>query len=124
MTGNVTRVPNTTLSHVLLEWAYEQQPKLQNALKELIFQAYYSKDIFLDLEALVSFAGQVGYDANAARAYLQTHQGEEIVRQKSKDAKNSGVTGVPYIIINDEPVFVGAQDPATFRAGIVKAVRN
>lgn len=121
MTGNVTRVPNTTLSHVLLEWAYEQRPELQNALKELIFQAYYSKDIFLDLEALVAFAGQVGYDASAARAYLVSRKGEDMVRQMSNAAKNSGVSGVPYIIVNDKPAFVGAQDPATFRAGICEA---
>lgn len=121
MTGNVTRVANTTLSHVLLEWAYEQRPEAQNQLKELIFQAYYSKDIFLGLDALVAFASQVGYDGEAARAYLQSGKGEAIVRQKSQAAKNAGVNGIPYIVLDDKVSFSGAQDPATFRTGIRKA---
>merc|ERR1712217_100832 len=80
MTGNVTRVPNTILAHSLLNWAHEQKPELQHSLKELIFQAYYTKDIFLDLSALVEMARQVGYDADAARAYLLSSKGEEIVK--------------------------------------------
>merc|ERR1719409_1368763 len=69
MMGNVTRVPNTRLSHILLEWAHEQCAQRQHQLKELIFQAYYSKDIYLgDIENLVSLAHQAGYDADAAPA--------------------------------------------------------
>jgi len=120
MTGNVTRVPNTMLSHILLEWAHEQRPKAQHQLKELIFQAYYSNDIFLDLEALVSMAGQAGYDVDAARTHLRSGKGEARVRQKSNAAKRV-VNGVPYISINDKPAFEGAQGPAVFKAAIHKA---
>lgn len=120
MMGNVTRVPNTTLSHVLLEWAHEQRPEAQHQLKELIFQAYYSKNIYLDLEALVAMARQTGYDADAARAHLISGKGEAVVRQKSNAAKRI-VNGVPYISINDKPAFEGAQDPAVFKRAIQKA---
>jgi len=120
MTGNVTRVPNTMLSHVLLEWAHEQRPEAQHQLKELIFQAYYSKDIFLDLEALVAMASQTGYDANAARAHLLSRKGEAQVQQKSNAAKRV-VNGVPYISINGKPAFEGAQEPAVFKRALQNA---
>lgn len=123
MMGDVTRVPNTTLSHVLLEWAYEQRPEAQHQLKELIFQAYYSKNIFLGLEALVEFAGQTGYDAEAARAHLLSGNGEASVRQKSNEAK-SFVNGVPHIIINDKTTMSGAQDPAVFVRALQTAARR
>merc|ERR1712178_530283 len=92
MMGDVTRVPNTRLSHQLLEWAHEQRPEGQHQLKELIFQAYYSKDIYLgDIDNLVSLANQAGYDGQAARVHLLSGTGEAVVVQKSNAAKRSGV---------------------------------
>lgn len=120
MTGNVTRVPNTILAHSLLDWAHDQKPELQHSLKELIFQAYYSKDIFLDLPALVEMARQTGYDADAARAYLLSEKGEAIVKSKSDSAKRY-VNGVPYITINSSTTLEGAQDPAVFARALRRA---
>lgn len=123
MTGNVTRVPNTILAHALLDWAHEQQPASQHKLKELVFQAYYSKDIYLDLPALVTMAGQTGYDAAAARAYLLSRKGEAIVQQKSNAAKKY-VNGVPYITIENDTTLEGAQDPAVFARALRSAARK
>lgn len=124
MTGNVTRVPNTRLAHILLEWAHEQKPDSQHRLKELIFQAYYSKDIYLDIGNLVSLASQAGYDADAARAHLASGQGEARVVNKSQAAKAGGVDGIPYIIVGEKTAFSGAQDPATFKRIIQRAARS
>lgn len=122
MKGNVTRVANTRLSHILLEWAYEQRPDAQHQLKELIFQAYYTNDIYLgDIENLVSFAKQTGYDADAARKHLLSGDGEAMVVQKSEAAKAGGVSGIPYIIINEKSALSGAQEPSVFKNAIRKA---
>lgn len=118
MMGDVDRVPNTRLSHILLEWAHEQRPEGQHQLKELIFQAYYSKNIFLGLENLVMLASQAGYDGEAARAYLLSGQGEAAVVRKSEAAKAQGVSGIPYIKVNGRPTWNGAQDPSTIAAGL------
>jgi len=124
MTGNVTRVPNSRLLHILLEWAYEQGPEKQHQLKGLIFQAYYSKDIYVgDIENLVSLATQAGYDGQAARAHLLSGKGEAMVVQKSNDAKRAGVNGIPSFVINGNPAFSGAQEPAFFKEVITKAAR-
>lgn len=123
MMGDVTRVPNTMLSHVLLEWAYEQRPEAQHELKELIFAAYYSKNIFLGLDNLVAFAEQTGYDAAAAREHLLSGKGEALVRQKSNAAKKV-VNGVPHIVINNKTVMSGAQEPAVFKRAIQSASRQ
>lgn len=120
MMGNVTRVPNSTLMHVLLEWAHEQKPEAQNSLKGLCFQAYYSKDIYLNAENLATLAGQAGYDVEAAHAHLVSGQGVEQVRSKSQAAKASGVNGIPHILVNDRPVWSGAQDPQTFKQGLIR----
>jgi predicted DsbA family dithiol-disulfide isomerase len=123
MMGDVTRVPNTRLSHILLEWAHEQRPEGQHQLKELIFQAYYSKDMFLGLENLVMLASQAGYDGEAARAHLLSGKGEAEVVRKAKAAKAQGVNGIPYIKVNGRPTWSGAQDPATFAAGLRAAAK-
>lgn len=125
MLGDVTRVPNTRLSHQLLEWAHEQRPEGQHQLKELIFQAYYSKNIYLgDIENLVSLASQAGYDGAAARAYLTSGQGEANVVRRSEEAKASGVNGIPFIMVNDKPTWSGAQDPSAFANGLRAAARK
>lgn len=123
MTGNVTRVPNTVKAHALLDWAHEQKPEAQHRLKELVFQAYYTKDIYLDVPALVAMAGQVGYDAQAAQAYLVSGKGDAIVQQKSNAAKKY-VNGVPYITINNDTTLNGAQEPAVFAKAIRSAARK
>merc|ERR1712032_668625 len=122
--GNVTRVPNTRLSHILLEWAYEQCAEKQHNLKELIFQAYYSKDIYLgDIENLVALANQAGYDGQAARTHLLSGAGEATVVRKSNASKRAGVDGIPYFLINGKPAFSGAQGPTVFKDMIRKAAR-
>lgn len=124
MSGDVSRVPNTRLSHILLEWAHEQRPEGQHQLKELIFQAYYSKNIYLgDVENLASLARQAGYDADAARSYLLSGKGEEQMVRKATAAK-SVVNGVPHFIVNDQISFSGAQDPASFKDILRKASRG
>jgi len=124
MMGNVTRVPNSRLMHILLEWAHEQNAGNQHQLQGLLFEAYYSKDIYIgDVENVVSLATKAGYDGQAARAHLLSGTGEAMVVQKSNAAKRGGVNGIPYFIINGKPGFSGAQDPAVFKDQITKAAR-
>lgn len=123
MSGQVTLVPNTLLSHVALEWAHEQEPEKQHALKGLIFQAYYSKNIFLNAENLAALAGQAGYDAEAARAYLLSGQGESKVKQKSDKAKSSGINGIPFFMINNATTFSGAQEPNYFKNILLRSAK-
>jgi len=123
MSGNVggNTFPNTTLAHVLLSWAYKQNPERQHDLAELIFEAFYSKEIFLDLDALVQLAGQAGYDAHSAREWLASTHGEAAVKA---EARKSGVSGVPFFIINGEGVFSGAQDPTVFEQALAEAAKK
>lgn len=121
MMGDVTRVPNTTMSHALLEWAYEQRPEGQHRLQELVFQAYYTKNLFLGLDGCVQIAEEAGYDAKAAREYLESGHGMAEVRQKSNAAKASGVNGIPNISFSNGSTVSGALEPAKFKACILKA---
>lgn len=123
MSGQVDLVPNTLLSHVLLEWAHEQQPEKQHYLKGLIFQAYYSKNIFLNAENLAMLAGQAGYDVAAARAHLLSGDGESEVKRRSDEVKSSGINGIPFFVINDRTNFSGAQDPTYFENVLRRSAR-
>lgn len=122
MSGQVTLVPNTLLLHVLLEWAYTQDSTKQHDLQGLIFEAYYSKNIFLNADNLAMLAGQVGYDAEASRAHLMSRQGEAEVKRRSDENKSSGVVnGIPTYIIEDRPAFSGAQEPAYFKDKLLRS---
>jgi len=123
MMGEVTRVPHSMLMHVLIDWAHEQRPEAQNDLKELCFSAYYSKNIFLNAENLAILAGQAGYDQAAARAYLESGQGEARIRAKVQEARQAGVTGIPHILVNNKSTWSGAQGAQTFKQGLLSAAR-
>jgi len=123
MSGQVTLVPNTLLSHVALEWAHQQDPEKQHDLKGLIFQAYYSKNIFLNAENLAVLAGRAGYDVEAARAYLLSGTGESEVKQRSDEAKSSGVNGIPFFMINNKTTFSGAQEPTYFKDVLLRSAK-
>jgi len=123
MMGEVTRVPNSMLMHVLLDWAHKQRPEAQNDLKELCFSGYYSKNIFLNAENLAIMAGQAGYDQEAARAYLESGQGEAIIRAKVQQARQAGVTGIPHILVNNKSTWSGAQGAQIFKQGLLSEAR-
>jgi predicted DsbA family dithiol-disulfide isomerase len=92
-------------------------------LKELVFQAYYTNNIYLDKENLVLLAGQAGYDETAARAHLDSEAALLEVKRRSDAAKRAGVSGVPFILINDTPTFSGAQEPRVFAQALRKAAK-
>lgn len=123
MMGDVTRVPNPTMSHALLEWAYEQKPEGQHGLQELVFQAYYTRNIFLGVEGCVQIAEEAGYDAAAAREFLESGRGMDEVRRNSNAAKASGVSGIPHLTFSDGSTYSGAQEPDRFKAIILRAAK-
>ena len=115
--GDRTRVWNTFDAHRLLHWAGEQG--YQRELKHALLRAYHTegrnpgaKDVLLDL------ATEVGLDADAARAVIESDQYAEDVHRAEKFWQQSGITAVPSVIINDRHLIQGGQPPEVFEEAI------
>lgn len=106
------RSPNTLSAHVLLYWA-DQAPNIdQNALAERLFAAHHcaSEDLG-DPAVLARIAGEAGMDPMTVAADLRAGKDEDRVQALAAEARQAGVSGVPFFIFDRQHAASGAQPP-------------
>lgn len=109
----IARTPNTLAAHRLIRFAGEA--RRQDALVERLFCAYFldGEDIG-DIEGLVRLGASVGLDATEARAYLASDRYADVVRNEDMQARQIGIRGVPFFILDQQYAISGAQEPEAF----------
>jgi predicted DsbA family dithiol-disulfide isomerase len=118
--GAIARQPNTRDAHRLISWAQAQGDA--DALVERLFRAYFLDGRFVgDREVLAAIAGEAGLDAEAARAYLASEQGEDAIVAMDRRVRELGVGGVPFLIFDGRVAVSGAQEPAILLDAIAEA---
>ena len=110
--GPGARSPNTLSAHVLLYWAGETEGVDQDALAEKLFAAHHTHSEDLgDVVVLARIAGEVGMDPATVEAGLRAGTDEDRVQALIENARQLGVTGVPFFIFNGQYAVSGAQSP-------------
>lgn len=109
--------PQTAPSHALIAWA---PPAKRRALVTAIHEAYFlgGKDIG-DASALAAIAEGVGLDGPAARAAALDPQRIAATRALAAQAQESGIRGVPHVIIGGKALH-GAQPVEALRKAIAE----
>ncbi|MBP1962130.1 DsbA family oxidoreductase [Paenibacillus aceris] len=110
--SQVKKMPNTLKAHQLIAIAAEEYKKpLVNGL----FKAYFEdgKDIG-HIDVLLDIAEQLGMDREQTAALLNAKEGLEQVEDDLEFARQAGVTGVPFFVINRKYALTGAQPSAAF----------
>jgi predicted DsbA family dithiol-disulfide isomerase len=111
----IERSPNTLDSHRLLRWS--ESAGCQDAIAEILFRRFFIDGEDLgDRAVLVAAAKEAGMDFELVEKLLEDDTDLETVRQEDQMARQMGVSGVPFFIINDKYALSGAQDPASFLA--------
>lgn len=113
--GRSKVIPNTLDAHRLERWAHVQGGAAgQDRLVENLFQRNFTRGEDLgDRDVLAAAAGEAGFDADAARAWLDTDEGEKEVRFEVEWSRENGITGVPCFVLPNGFGIPGAQDPET-----------
>ncbi len=110
--GPGARSPNTLSAHVLLYWAGDRPDVDQNALAEKLFAAHHTRSEDLgDPAVLARLAGEVGMDPAGVEAQLRAGKDEDRVQALIEEARQVGVSGVPFFIFNGQYAVSGAQPP-------------
>jgi predicted DsbA family dithiol-disulfide isomerase len=114
--SRVERSPNTLKSHQLIVLA--PQDKKQEVV-DAIYQAYFEdgRDIG-SVEVLLEIAKEVGIAAKGLADQLLAKEGLEQVEDDLEFARQVGITGVPFFIINDKYALTGAQPSSTILQAI------
>ncbi len=107
---NIKVQPNTVKVHRLIHRAGELG--VQDGMAEALFRAYFVEGANLtDSAVLADYAAQAGLDRDAMRAYLDSDIDADLIRSADQEARQVGVDGVPFFIINRKIGISGAQDP-------------
>jgi predicted DsbA family dithiol-disulfide isomerase len=108
--------PNTADAHRLILWAQEAYgPEDGDALATALFRAYFTDGRNVsDRDVLVDCAGEVGLDADKARAMLDGSDYAEAVDESQQRAQRRGITGVPCYVFDDRQALTGAQPTDVF----------
>lgn len=110
--SQVEKMPNTLKAHQLIAIAAEEHKKpLVNGL----FKAYFEdgKDIG-HIDVLLEISEQLGMDREQTAALLNAKEGLDRVEDDLEFARQAGVTGVPFFVINQKYALTGAQPSAAF----------
>lgn len=117
----IARQPSTLRAHALLRQAAQQG--CQDALAEALFNGYFIENRDLtDVAELRRIAAAAGLAASRIDAALDDPNEHALIAEDDAQARDNGITGVPFFIINRKLAVSGAAGAAHLRAAIDQAL--
>ncbi|MGA0560580.1 DsbA family oxidoreductase [Larkinella sp. VNQ87] len=113
-------VANSFDAHRLVQLAkkYDQG----DALEERLFKAYFTEGLnTADHETLLQLGTDIGLPAEEVRQVLTSSAYTTEVKRDIQEARQIGVTGVPFFVFNQKYAVSGAQAPETFLGALHKS---
>lgn len=106
-------ITNSFSAHKLLHLAKKYNKSSE--MEEALFIAHFidGKNVG-DLETLLSIADSLGIDKDEAKQVLTSEEFDYDINQDILEARNNGVTGVPFFILNGKYAVSGAQPVELF----------
>ncbi len=104
---------NSFRAHQVIQLAKEKD--LGNEIEEALFKAHFLEKKNIDNEnALIETAVSIGLEAGEVQEALKTEAYAYAVKQDEMQARNIGVSGVPFFVFNNKYAVSGAQPESTF----------
>lgn len=117
--GERAHVWNTFDAHRLLHWAGLEGAEKQRALKHALLRAYHGEGRNPGAhDVLIELAGEVGLDAERARAVLESGEYTAEVRARERHWQEMGISSVPSVIVNDRHLISGGQPIEAFEKAL------
>jgi predicted DsbA family dithiol-disulfide isomerase len=111
--GPRPHVWNTFNAHRVLHWAGLEGRAVE--LKRALLRAYHGEGRNPGAtDVLVDLAGSVGLDPARARSIAEGDEFTAEVRERERFWLQQGVSGVPFVVVNDSYAIEGAQPPEAF----------
>lgn len=111
---------NSLNAHRLIQFA--KTKGLGNEIEEVLFKAHFTeKKNIDDLKTLVNIGVSIGLDEKETKEMLASDDFAYEVKQDEMQAKNIGVTGVPFFVFNNKYAVSGAQPSEAFLQTLEKS---
>lgn len=116
-------VANTYLAHNFIHFANAYN--LQNQAKEALLNAYFTRGLNVDdTTVLLKIGGELGLDKQKLhQAFVQKSFATQ-VNLDVQEARDLGVSGVPFFVFNRKYAVNGAQETEVFKETIDKAFKE
>lgn len=114
---------NTYNTHRLLQWS--KSFGKSNELKRAFLEAYFTKGLNLtNQDTILSIVEEVGLDKLQGEKILNSNEFSDGVELDMYQARQLGIQGVPFFLINDKATISGAQDDRVFEQIIAAALNS
>ncbi|MEE6128576.1 DsbA family oxidoreductase [Chryseobacterium arthrosphaerae] len=116
-------ITNTFSAHRLLHLAKKHGKS--NEMEEALFIAHFidGKNV-ADPEVLISLADNLGIDKEEARQAVTSDELDYEVNQDILEARNNGVSGVPFFVLNGKYAVSGAQPVEVFENALQQTYKE
>ncbi len=95
---------------------------LQDAAEERLFRAYFTEGKNTDdATTLVALGVEIGLDENELKELLQSTTFSEAVNEDINEARNIGVSGVPFFVFDRKYAVSGAQASESFLQALTQS---
>ena len=110
----------TLLAHQAIHFALSQGKQLEYV--ERVFHAYFEQGVHVGrAEELIALATDVGLDGEQLRAALDSGEFADAVQSDIQTAREIGIQGVPFYVIDNKYAVSGAQSPEVFLSALQQA---
>ncbi len=114
---------NSFRAHKLIQMAKSEG--LGDEIEEALFKAHFEDAKNIDNpEVLVEIAASIGMNAAEVKQMLESDDFDYEVNQDEMEARNIGVTGVPFFVFDDRYAVSGAQPTEAFLQTLEKAMND
>ena len=104
--------PNTMDAHRLLLWAHTEGREIQGRVVEALFKANFEEGRNVgDHAVLLDIAERAGLDRNVIAQLLASEADKDTIRSEIDAVQQMGVSGVPFMIFDQQYAISGAQTP-------------
>ncbi len=110
---DIIQMTNTFDAHRLAKWANTFGK--EETITSRLMKAYFTEgQNIADIQTLVNLSKEVGLDAKEAEKVLRNNEYSDLVKDQQQEARQLGVQGVPFFVINRKYGISGAQQTDYF----------
>lgn len=101
---------------------FSKQSNRQNEAEEILFRSYFTDGKNIDdYQTLIELGKEMGLDAEALQTALENGSYADNVRADIDEARQVGVRGVPFFVVNRKYAISGAQESNAFLRALQKS---
>jgi predicted DsbA family dithiol-disulfide isomerase len=120
---SITVQPNTLNAHRLM--LHGAKHGREDEVAESLFRAFFQEGANLADRATLAVIGErAGLDRAALEAFLASDEDNETVLNADIEARQAGISGVPYFIFNRRTAVSGAHEPETLLKAMMESLKG